>query len=107
MERMSRVGRKSLMLAALCRFDKKHPNGCMTTAKLARAAGLVMSTNVTNMLREMAKTELVKEVYVEPYYQCGYTVRAWQLVRWENLPLPSHDIIINGERYELNHEGSY
>jgi hypothetical protein len=99
MIRMSRAGRKALMLAALCRHDKRYPKGCMTTAKLAHAAGLMSSTEVVKMLREMASTDIVREVQIEPSYQCGYTVRAWQLVRWEQSSLPNDHIVINGTKY--------
>jgi len=100
--KMSRAGRKSLMLSALCHHDKRYPRGCLTTAKLAHAAGLMSSTEVVKMLREMAKTDLIREVQIEPRYQCGYTVRAWQLVRWEQKPLPDHEILINGQRFLMS-----
>lgn len=103
MVKMSRAGRKALMLKALCYHDKRFKGGCLSTAKLAHAAGLKASTEVVKMLKEMAVTDIVREVQIEPHYQCGYTVRSWQLVRWEQSCLPPHEIVINGVKSVLDH----
>jgi len=100
--RMSRAGRKELMLKAICRHDKRHPRGSLQTAKVAHAAGLMSSTEVVKMLRELAEDGLIIETYIEPSYQCGYTIRAWQLARHETMPLPSKFITINGVMFNRN-----
>ena len=99
MIRMSRAGRKALMLGALQKHDRKFKRGCLVTAKLAHAAGLMSSTEVVKMLREMVAEGLINEVQIEPSYSCGYTVRAWQMARWEQTELPNQYITINGKSY--------
>lgn len=93
---MSRAGRKELMMKAIIAHDRKRPTGSLVTAKVAHAAGLKSSTEVVKMLRELAKDDLVVEVYIEPSYGCGYRVRAWKLARWSNQPLPDRFITIGG-----------
>lgn len=96
MIRVSRAGRKNMMLKVLKAHNAKWKNGAMTTAQVAHAVGLKSSTNVVKMLREMADDELIIEVLIEPYFYCGYTVRAWQLATWEQISLPDRTITING-----------
>lgn len=97
--RMSRAGRKELMLKALQRHERKFRRGCLITSKLAHAAGLKSSTEVVKMLREMAENGLITEVQIELTYGAGYTQRAWQLARWEQQHLPDIYIVINGKQY--------
>ena len=94
MIRMSRAGCKSLMLKVLAAHDKRHRNGALTTAKLAHGAGLMSSSNVVAMLKELEMDGLIFEVQIEPSYQCGYTVRAWAMEHWSNKPLPDRFITI-------------
>lgn len=94
--RMKRAGRKRLMLQAIQRHDKRYPRGSLVTAKVAHAAGLISSSEVVKMLRELAAEGLVIETQIEPTYQCGYTLRAWRLAHHEQMPLPSKFITING-----------
>lgn len=96
MVRMSRAGRKALMFKAIMAHDRKHPNGCLTTSQMAHAAGLKSGSNVVKMLREMEAFERIRETFIEPKYGCGYTVRAWQLVHFEQMHLPPRTITING-----------
>lgn len=93
---MNRAGRKKLMYQALLRHDTQHPKGCLVTAKVAHAAGLKSSTAVVNMLREMEAEGLIVERTIQPFYECGYFVRAWQIAHYEQVPLPREFIIING-----------
>ena len=99
MIRMSRAGRKALMFKALMAHDRKYKGGALTTAQLAHMAGLMSSSNVVAMLREMEKFGRVREVQIEPTYQCGYTVRAWTIVREEQMPLSDEYIVINGVKW--------
>jgi len=99
MTRMSRAGRKSMMFKALMAHDRKHPTGALTTAQLARFAGLKSGTNVVMMLKEMEKFGRVEEVAIEPKYGCGYCVRAWKLVHEEQMTLPDEYIVINGVKW--------
>ena len=102
MVRMSRAGRKAMMFKALLAHDRKHRGGALTTAQLAHAAGLKSSTNVVNMLKEQEAFGRIKEVHIQPTYDCGYTVRAWAIADHEQLPLPDRFIVINGIRWNLN-----
>lgn len=104
MVKMSRAGRKALMFKAIMAHDRKHPGGCLTTAQMAHAAGLKSGSNVVKMLKEMEKFERVREVQIEPKYDCGYKVRAWQLVKLEQVALPERTIVINGVSWKF--EGS-
>ena len=99
MIRMSRVGRKALMFGALQHHNYRYPKGALTTAKLAHHAGLISSTNVLNMLRELAAEGKIVECAIEPSYQCGYTVRAWRMPFYKQIPLPDNTITINGTKY--------
>lgn len=105
MIRMSRAGRKALMLKAIKRHCAKYRGGYLPTAKVAHAAGLVSSTEVVKMLKELEADGLVKEAQIEPHYACGYTVRAWTLAVWEQIPLPERYIKINGINYRVGAEG--
>lgn len=96
MIRVSRVGRKAMMLKVLMAWDRKHPDGALTTAKLAHAVGLKSSSNVVAMLREMARDERVIEVQIAPTYNGKCCVRAWSLAKWYNEPLPDRFITIGG-----------
>ena len=96
MIRMSRAGRKALMLGALQKHDRRYKGGCLTTAQLAHSAGLMSSTNVVNMLLELVADDKVREVQIEPTYGAGYTVRAWQIAQLKQMPLPDEYIVING-----------
>ncbi len=98
MVRMSRAGRKSMMLKAVMAHDRKHPSGCLATATLAHAAGLKSSSDVVKMLREMESQSRIIEVQFEPKHGCGYTVRGWALARWVNEPLPDRFIVIGNVR---------
>lgn len=100
MIRMSRAGRKSLMCKAINAHDKRKKGGALTTPQMAHAAGLVSSTNVLSMLKEMEREGLIFEVQIEPTYQCGYTVRAWCVACWANLPLPPRFIKIAHKGHE-------
>lgn len=102
MIRMSRVGRKRLLLKAIHDHDKRHHNGALTTPQAAHAAGLISSSNVVAMLRELADAELIFECQIEPAYQCGYTVRAWCVARWVNQTLPDRFITIGGVQVNWN-----
>lgn len=104
MIRMSRAGRKDLMLRALAAYNRKHKGGCLKTADLAHAAGLMSSSNVVKMLRELEQDGKVTEVSIEPYYNCGYTVRAWQLAQYKQMELPERYIVINGEKWLVSAE---
>lgn len=101
MIRMSRAGRKALMLGALQKHDRRYKGGCLTTAQLAHNAGLMSSTNVVNMLRELVAEDKIREVQTEPTYGAGYTVRAWQMVTWKQMSLPDRYILINGEKVKM------
>lgn len=102
MIRMSRAGRKRLMLGAIQKHDKRYPTGALPTAKVAHAAGLMSSSNVVSMLNELAQDGLIQEVQIEPSYDCGYTVRAWKLAKWYNEPLPDRFIEIGGVKVNWN-----
>jgi len=97
--RMSRAGRKELMYRALVRHDKRYPRAALPTAKLAHAAGLISSTEVVKMLRELVADGKVIECQTEPTYQCGYTVRAWALARMQQVALPDRVIVINRKSF--------
>jgi len=96
---MNRAGRKELMLRALARHDRLYPTGCLTSSQLAHCAGLKSSSEVVKMLRELAADDRITEVLIEPYYACGYTVRAWQMAKFHQVSLPDEYIIINGKNY--------
>jgi len=104
MIRMSRAGRKALMLKALQRHCKAFRGGYLTTPKLAHAAGLMSSTNVVNMLREMEKDGLIVGEMIEPFYDCGYVQQGWTLAVYKQMTLPERYILINGERWLLSAE---
>jgi len=96
---MNRAGRKSLMLNAISRHDRLHPLGCLTTPQLAKKAGLKSSSEVVKMLREIEMNGVIKEVSIEPKFGAGYTVRAWQMVKFNQMVLPDEYIVINGKSY--------
>jgi len=102
MIRMSRAGRKRLLLKAIVEHDKRYHNGALTTAQAAHQAGLMSSTNVVNMLRELADAQEIVECYIGPSYQCGYTIRAWRVARWVNQPPPDRFINIGGVSVNWN-----
>lgn len=105
MIRMSRAGRKRLMLKALERFWMKNPTGFLPTPAVAHAAGLMSSTNVVNMLHELENDDLIVGRQIEPKAGCGYTVQAWSIARWEQKALPDDRyIMINGQYYNLRGE---
>ena len=104
MIRMSRAGRKELMLGALRRYCQRWKGGYMPTAKLAHAAGLMSSTNVKNMLREMESDGLIVGHQIEPFYDCGYTVQGWTLAVYKQVELPDRYIKINGVSYLVSAE---
>lgn len=96
MIRVSRAGRKAQFLTLIMAYDRKHPDGCLTTAQFARKVGLKSSSNIVSMLHEMAKSDRLIEVQIEPSCGCGYTIRAWKLAKWYNEPLPDRFIEIGG-----------
>jgi len=102
MIRMSRVGRKRLLLKAIQDHDKRHHNGALTTPQAAHAAGLISSSNVLSMLRELEESGHIFECQVLPTYQSKYTVRAWRVARWFNQPLPDRFIRIGGVQVNWN-----
>jgi Mn-dependent DtxR family transcriptional regulator len=104
MIRMSRVGRKALMLKAINAHCKKYRGGFLPTPKVAHRAGLVSSTEVRKMLREMQDDGLIKSAQIEPYYGCEYTVEGWTLAIYEQVPLPERYIKINGVNWLLSAE---
>jgi len=104
MIRMSRVGRKRLMLKAIQAHCKRWKGGYLPTAKVAHSAGLMSSTNVKNMLRELEKEGLICGAQIEPYYGCGYTIQGWTLAVYEQMELPARYIKINGVNYLLSAE---
>jgi hypothetical protein len=85
-----------MMARAMAAHDRKHMDGCLTTAQLAHAAGLKSSSKVVAMLKELEASKYIIEVNIEPRYGCGYTVRAWKLAKWYNEPLPDRFIVIGG-----------
>lgn len=98
MLKMSRVGRKALMFKAIMAHDRKHKGGALTTPQMAHAAGLMSSSNVLSMLRELEQSYVISEVQIEPTYQCGYTVRAWRITEVIQMPLPERYIKITSGR---------
>lgn len=104
MLRMSRAGRINQIHMAILRYDKRYPKGSITTAKIAKAIGVKSSTHLKNILRHMAEIGLITEVQIQPFYDCGYFVTAWQYVRYEQAKLPDHEIIINGQSMRMYSE---
>lgn len=104
MIRMSRAGRKKLMLGAIEKYCKRYRGGYLATSKIAHAAGLMSSTNVKNMLREMERDGLIVGHQFEPFYDCGYTVQGWTLAVYSQMELPARYIKINGQSYLLSAE---
>lgn len=102
MVRMSRAGRQHQIFMAIIAYDKKYPSGSITTARVARKVGLKSSTYLKNILRHMAEIGLIKAVQIQPFYDCGYFVDAWQLARYEQTKLPDHEIIINGKSCRMS-----
>jgi len=104
MIRMSRAGRKRLMLKAIEQHCKRFKGGYLPTSKVAHRAGLMSSTNVKNMLKEMESEGLIKSAQIEPFYDCGYTVVGWTLAQYEQMPLPERYIKINGVNWLVSAE---
>lgn len=101
MNRMSRVGRQRTALMVVMFHDKKNNGGCLTTGQIAKKMGIKSSTYLKNILRHMAEIGLIKLVQIEPRYQCGYFVDAWQYCRYEQASLPNHTIVINGQSMRM------
>jgi hypothetical protein len=102
MQRMNRAGRQHRIYMAIIAYDKKHKGGAITTAQVAKKVGLKSSTYLKNILRHMAEIGLLKAVQIQPFYDCGYFVDAWQLARYEQTKLPDHEIIINGKSCRMS-----
>ena len=100
--RQSRAGRQHTMFMIIMRHESKYPTGSLTTAQIARKMGLKSSTYLKNILRHMVEIGLINAVKIQPFYDCGYTVDAWQFCRYEQTPLPDHQIIVNGKSCRMS-----
>jgi predicted transcriptional regulator len=101
MGRMSRVGRQHEIFMTLLRMNKKHPNSAFRMSKIAHSMGLKSSTYIKNILNHMVEIGLIEKVSfgkrgnADPEY--GYKIFIYQ-----QMPLPPHEIIINGKREYLS-----
>lgn len=97
--RHSRAERKKQIYHILASWDKKKKGATMNTGMIARRLGLVSSSHLVSILKEMEREGLIRALSTAPNSRYGYVFRVWQLVRWEQMELPSDTIIINGTRF--------
>lgn len=96
MIRMSRAGRVKQVCRIMALYDKKNKGGCLSTGDIAKKCGIKSNSKFKNLLRDMERDGIIKMVQFQPRYECGYCIDGWRFNSWEQMTLPSHEIVING-----------